>query len=260
MHAWLSLNGSNVNTNEQISRKFPKRTNIKHTALQKLQKVTKAIVGRQYWKFGRKETVEKCSSLVCRSRTGDAMAAVSAATKRIPPGGFFSWDHHGIEIRFPFQPYPCQERYTNAVVEAVILAQNALLESPTGTGKTAALLAGAIAATRGVGAAAGTASSTGGLRERGTGGRVIYASRTHSQLSQVVGQLRRMPLPPGLKSVVLGSRDQLCIHPKVLSISAENLSPFENLILTIIMSSDQQHFIKHNGLEDKSGGSSHDLI
>jgi len=131
-------------------------------------------------------------------------------------GACYSWDHCGIQVRFPFPPYPCQEKYTNAVVEAVVLAQNALLESPTGTGKTAALLAGAIAATRGTGGVGG-ARGGGGLREHGTGGRVIYASRTHSQLSQVVSQLRRLPLPQtGLKSVVLGSRDQLCIHPKVM--------------------------------------------
>ena len=129
-------------------------------------------------------------------------------------GACYSWDHCGIQIRFPFPPYPCQEKYTDAVVEAVVLAQNALLESPTGTGKTAALLAGAVAATRGT--SGGGGQTAGGLREHGTGGRIIYASRTHSQLSQVVSQLRRLPLPPGLKSVVLGSRDQLCIHPKVM--------------------------------------------
>ncbi len=43
---------------------------------------------------------------------------------------------------------------------------------------------------------------------------MIYASRTHSQLAQAVDQLRNLGAV-GIKSVVLGSRDQLCVHPKV---------------------------------------------
>jgi hypothetical protein len=96
---------------------------------------------------------------------------------------FFSWDHCGVPIVFPFRPYPCQTTYTNAVVECIVLGQNALLESPTGTGKTLSLLAGALAATRGNAIAArhqtetgtttavrtGTSGNT--LRERGTGGK-----------------------------------------------------------------------------------------
>ena len=42
---------------------------------------------------------------------------------------------------------------------------------------------------------------------------IIYASRTHSQLSQVVGELRNTRYRP--KHAVLGSREHMCIHPKV---------------------------------------------
>lgn len=44
---------------------------------------------------------------------------------------------------------------------------------------------------------------------------IIYASRTHSQLSQVVAELHRTTYAASLKICVLGSRSQMCIHPIV---------------------------------------------
>ena len=43
--------------------------------------------------------------------------------------------------------------------------------------------------------------------------RVIYASRTHSQLKQAMLELRKTSYGH-LKIGLLGSRDQLCIHPQ----------------------------------------------
>ncbi|KAK1811294.1 ATP-dependent DNA helicase chl1 [Friedmanniomyces endolithicus] len=59
--------------------------------------------------------------------------------------------------------------------------------------------------------------------------KIYFCSRTHSQLSQFVGELQRVSLPPGmppepamsaevsepLKHLTLGSRKNLCINPKV---------------------------------------------
>lgn len=42
--------------------------------------------------------------------------------------------------------------------------------------------------------------------------KVIYASRTHSQISQAIGELKRTSYNY-MKAAVIGSRDQLCIHP-----------------------------------------------
>ena len=42
---------------------------------------------------------------------------------------------------------------------------------------------------------------------------IIYASRTHSQLSQTVKELKNTAYKA--KACVLGSRDQLCLHPEV---------------------------------------------
>lgn len=44
--------------------------------------------------------------------------------------------------------------------------------------------------------------------------KVIYASRTHSQLSQAMQEMKRTQYNH-LTAAVIGSRDQLCIHPEV---------------------------------------------
>lgn len=45
-----------------------------------------------------------------------------------------------MNINFPYDAYECQLAYMEKVVEALQKEENALLESPTGTGKTLCLL------------------------------------------------------------------------------------------------------------------------
>ena len=46
----------------------------------------------------------------------------------------------GIEIKFPFEPYEIQKEFMKNVINALNNKKNAMLESPTGTGKTYSLL------------------------------------------------------------------------------------------------------------------------
>ena len=52
---------------------------------------------------------------------------------------------NGVEVHFPFRPYDVQRDYMEAVLKALQNKQHALLESPTGTGKTLCLLCSALA-------------------------------------------------------------------------------------------------------------------
>ncbi|XP_052775212.1 regulator of telomere elongation helicase 1-like [Mya arenaria] len=154
-------------------------------------------------------------------------------------------DVHGVQVNFPFEPYPCQLDYMNKVIECLQKDVNGVLESPTGTGKTLCLLCSSLAwqETRkaqtefnkqvsvsqllGPGekgpsdrALEGLAKSLEGSTGTSWGGsdfavpKIIYASRTHSQLSQVIQELKRTAYNT-VKVSVIGSRDQLCIHEQV---------------------------------------------
>ncbi|GER44162.1 regulator of telomere elongation helicase [Striga asiatica] len=131
----------------------------------------------------------------------------------------------GIDVDFPYEAYDCQLVYMEKVIQSLQNRCNALLESPTGTGKTLCLLCATLAWRKSLG------DFTRGLSERNSvrGSQhldadlqqsqsskfptIIYASRTHSQIRQVVQELKRSHYRP--KMVVLGSREQLCIHDHV---------------------------------------------
>ncbi|XP_066240520.1 regulator of telomere elongation helicase 1 isoform X1 [Saccopteryx leptura] len=143
---------------------------------------------------------------------------------------------NGVTVDFPFHPYKCQEEYMTKVLECLQQKVNGVLESPTGTGKTLCLLCStlawrehlrdAISARKIAERAQGELfrdlplSSWGNAASEGDATacyadipKIIYASRTHSQLTQVIGELRNTSYRP--RVCVLGSREQLCIHPEV---------------------------------------------
>jgi hypothetical protein len=43
--------------------------------------------------------------------------------------------------------------------------------------------------------------------------KIIYCSRTHSQVAQMVQSLKKTPYRPQM--AILGSRDRMCIHPEL---------------------------------------------
>lgn len=128
-----------------------------------------------------------------------------------------------IPIDFPVEPYDCQVAYMEKVVEALSNGGNALLESPTGTGKTLCLLCASLAwqkrnvVTTQVPSDGKKTKTTARFRT------IIYASRTHTQLSQVVSELKCTAYK-NIKMTVLGSRDQLCIHPQLKKLKGASLN------------------------------------
>ncbi|GAA6102470.1 regulator of telomere elongation helicase 1 isoform X1 [Tachysurus ichikawai] len=144
----------------------------------------------------------------------------------------------GVTVDFPFSPYPCQKDYMSKVIECLQNKVNGVLESPTGTGKTLCLLCAALGwrayfkdsisarkiAERMGGAELfpdrpmsswGTTATDGETPTYYTDlPKIIYASRTHSQLTQVISELRNTSYRP--KICVLGSREQLCINQEVM--------------------------------------------
>ena len=50
-----------------------------------------------------------------------------------------------VLVDFPYVPYDCQLKYMKCLIDALNQGENALLESPTGTGKTVSLLCATLA-------------------------------------------------------------------------------------------------------------------
>nr|XP_057907226.1 regulator of telomere elongation helicase 1 isoform X2 [Doryrhamphus excisus] len=145
---------------------------------------------------------------------------------------------NGVTVQFPFIPYECQRDYMGKVIECLQRGVNGVLESPTGTGKTLCLLCATLAwrdhfkdtisAQKIIERLNGKEmfpsnplSSWGQANADGSTPshhsdvpKIIYASRTHSQLTQVVNELKNTSYKP--KVCILGSREQLCINPEVM--------------------------------------------
>ncbi|XP_076624502.1 regulator of telomere elongation helicase 1 isoform X2 [Colletes latitarsis] len=149
---------------------------------------------------------------------------------------------NNIIINFPFKPYLVQEEYMAKVIECLQNSKNGVLESPTGTGKTLSLLCSSLSWLLTKKAQLQAQSLVGGIETPNFGGhffkqlnnglkeaagksdpsisfnwaapKIIYASRTHSQLSQAMQELKKSSYKH-VSVAVLGSRDQLCIHPEV---------------------------------------------
>ncbi|XP_077442321.1 regulator of telomere elongation helicase 1 isoform X2 [Vanacampus margaritifer] len=152
---------------------------------------------------------------------------------------------NGVTVQFPFTPYDCQKDYMKKVIECLENKFNGVLESPTGTGKTLCLLCATLAwrehfkdtisaqiikkrlnddkmpvdsSLESWGMASKDGSTPTSYSDVP---KIIYASRTHSQLTQVVHELKNTSYKP--KVCVLGSREQMCINPEVMRLQSNHL-------------------------------------
>jgi regulator of telomere elongation helicase 1 len=150
------------------------------------------------------------------------------------------YEIEGVPIQFPYEAYECQLAYMKKVILALQSNQNALLESPTGTGKTLCLLCAVLAWRQALVARRqaivlkdgsdlnSTATSHRSLNAAVVGKesndeferlpQIIYSSRTHSQLTQAVGELKKISYTP--RVAVLASREQCCINPEISKLAS----------------------------------------
>ncbi|KAL8211546.1 hypothetical protein R6Q57_005983 [Mikania cordata] len=155
----------------------------------------------------------------------------------------------GIPIEFPYPPYGSQLAYMSRVIATLDRAQrdghfHALLESPTGTGKSLSLLCSVLAWQKnqrsksmygnishsephpeamldplghGGGFVPEMDPSSDNLMpavsETKRGPVIYYATRTHSQISQVIGEFRKTSYH--VPMAVLGSRKRYCTNANV---------------------------------------------
>ena len=132
----------------------------------------------------------------------------------------------GIEVFFPYEPYPNQKIYMEKVIEACKKNTIAGLESPTGTGKTLCLLCASLAYLR--------YERQRLIDERNNNFDVIdktdkikqpviyYTSRTHAQLANVIQELQKTCYKP--RNAIISSREQMCVNELIRGYHGNTLS------------------------------------
>nr|CAB3226220.1 Fanconi anemia group J protein homolog [Phallusia mammillata] len=141
----------------------------------------------------------------------------------------------GVPVKFPFKPYPSQLSLMNRIINGLQNRQHCLLESPTGSGKSLALLCSALAWQQDMQNkidASFNAEHTHyddqnqcevtcngcidqeEMKEshKESVPKIWFGTRTHKQIAQITHELART----AYKSVnmsILSSREHSCIHP-----------------------------------------------
>ncbi|MED6206439.1 hypothetical protein PIB30_026649 [Stylosanthes scabra] len=173
----------------------------------------------------------------------------------------------GLQVEFPYQPYGSQFAFMGRVISTLDRAQreghcHALLESPTGTGKSLSLLCSSLAwqhryksqpkpplpseppaDSLGLGGGflpedndlsspsdnpeLGEAEPAKKKQKKKAAPTIYYASRTHSQISQVIRELRKTTYRVPMS--VLASRKHYCTNKNILG--KENLDEECKLLL-----------------------------
>jgi Rad3-related DNA helicase len=122
----------------------------------------------------------------------------------------------GVKVGWPFPAMlKPQSLMAMHIIKGLKDRKHVVLESPTGTGKSAAILCSVLAWQRyhTVVNSAKTSNDEGieTIEDpKTTVVQILYCTRTHSQVAQMVKSLLATPYRP--RMTVLGSRDRLCIH------------------------------------------------
>lgn len=125
----------------------------------------------------------------------------------------------GIKIGWPFPAVMKPQRQMAIhLVKALKNRRHVVLESPTGTGKSAAILCSVLAWQRHhhkqlFAKHDPSSPNSMDLEPKPQNVKIIYCSRTHSQVAQMVSSLKSTPYRP--RMAILGSRERLCIHKSI---------------------------------------------
>ena len=136
----------------------------------------------------------------------------------------------GVKIGWPFPAIMLPQRQMAIhIIKGLKRGKHVVLESPTGTGKSVAILCSVLAWQRyhkqkypnGDKQFDNNNNNNNPNNEneeelskrRKRGPKIIYCSRTHSQVAQMVASLKKTPYRPVM--TVLGSRERMCIHKEL---------------------------------------------
>lgn len=149
---------------------------------------------------------------------------------------------NNLSVHFPFPPYDTQVMLMQQIAKAVYNAENALLQSQTGTGKTVAMFCAVVAAVGQLQQPSHPAEECSTTNQQATmlaarqlnyspsqpassathvpnavkRTTIYIVTKTHSQIQQIVREIRRCSAAD-VSVTVLASRSRLCLNEAVLS-------------------------------------------
>lgn len=117
----------------------------------------------------------------------------------------------GIPVEMPYNPYAPQLVTISKLIECFQTNTNALIESPTGTGKSLSIICSALAFFE---------NSRKNFDEFNKPFKIFICSRTHKQIDQLIDQLRKTSYKPRI--TILGSKNQYCINSTLSKVEDKN--------------------------------------
>lgn len=117
----------------------------------------------------------------------------------------------GIPVEIPYEPYPPQLVTISKLIECFQNNANALVESPTGTGKSLSIICSALAYYE---------HARKSFDESNKPFKIFICSRTHKQIDQLVDQLRKTSYRPRI--TILGSKNQYCVNSALSKVEDKN--------------------------------------
>ncbi|GMI14569.1 hypothetical protein TrLO_g4418 [Triparma laevis f. longispina] len=136
-----------------------------------------------------------------------------SSTGEIPQLNLSEFWMKGLKVGWPFPRLPKPQRQMSLhIISALLTSSHCIIESPTGTGKSAAILCSVLSWQR-------YHHSKYPEEDKP---KIIYCSRTHSQVQQMVSSLRKTPYRPVM--AILGSRERMCIHEDLKEGGIKNIN------------------------------------
>lgn len=118
---------------------------------------------------------------------------------------------NGISVDLPYEPYVPQLSTISTLIQSFQTNSNALIESPTGTGKSLSILCSALAYLE---------DQKRNQTPEKKPSKIFVCSRTHKQIDQLIEQLRKTSYSP--KITILGSKNQYCINTSLQNSEDKN--------------------------------------
>ena len=141
---------------------------------------------------------------------------------------------NSIKLFFPFKPYSVQKNYMRTILKTLVNEKNAILESPTGTGKTLSLLTSSLAFLKeknknlifednNFHSPEKIFKENKKIKiyeknyEENKKIKILYFSKTHFQIEQAIKELEKTVYRP--KMMILSGRDKSCTNPELNSLN-----------------------------------------